>query len=164
MLNNQKATNFGFDVDPNENYLYFIPNMSSLCLSVLNATDGMYVSSRASNSYQIIINSVVLTASPDNSTVYFTSTNGYFYLWKTTSSDLNFYWVTFVPEGGAHKILALDSYQLFINIEYDAGKLSLVKRIEFNNTSVLVKWANKIVCYQAVDATKKSIFIHEIMY
>ena len=111
MLNNQKSTNFGFDVDPNENYLYFIPNMSSLYLSVLNATDGMYVSSRKSNSYQIAIKSVVLTASPDNSTVFFTSISGYYFLWKTNSSDLNFYWVTFVSEGGAHKILALDSYQ-----------------------------------------------------
>ena len=159
MLNNQKATNFGFDVDPNENYLYFIPNMSSLYLSILNATDGMYVSSRKSSSFQIAINLVILTASPDNSTVYFTSTNGYFYLWKTNSSDLNFYWATFAPEGGAHKILALDSYQLFINNEHETNKLSLVRRIEFNNTSFLVKWANKIECYRAVDATEIFIFM-----
>ena len=152
MLNSKKATYFGFDVAPIEDYLYFITQENSLRIYILNTTDGVYVSSRSWSTYQINIPNLVLSVSLDSSTVYFTSMKSSPYLWKTTTSDLNFYWVTFTNEGNAHKILGLDSYQLFINIENDSQKFSLVKRIELNSTSAKSKWVTKIQWTVTVNA------------
>ena len=154
LIMNTQPTDNGFDVAPNEDYLYFIPQTSSLIIGILNATDGSFISTRNSTAYSIANGLLILTVSLDSSTIYFTSYSP-LYLWKTSVSNLNIYWVTFANEQNSHKILALDSYQLFINIEIDAQKLSLVKRIELSETSTQNRWGNKIVCSQAVNATDK---------
>ena len=154
LIVNTQPTDNGFDVAPNEDYLYFIPQTSSLKIGILNATDGSFISTRNSTAYSIANGLLILTVSLDSSTIYFTSYSP-MYLWKTSVSNLNIYWVTFANEQNAHKILALDSYQLFINIEIDTQKLSLVKRIELSGTSTQNRWGNKIVCSQAVNATDK---------
>ena len=154
LIVNTQPTDNGFDVAPNEDYLYFIPQTSSLIIGILNATDGSFISTRNSTAYSIANGLLILTVSLDSSTIYFTSYSP-LYLWKTSVSNLNIYWVTFANEQNAHKIFALDSYQLFINIEIDTQKLSLVKRIELSETSTQNRWGNKIACKQVVNATDK---------
>ena len=145
-----QSTNNWFDVAPNEDYLYFIPQTNSLTLWILNATDGSHVSTRTWNACSINYSYLILTVSLDSSTIYFNSFN---LLCKTSVTDPNLFWVGFNGEGTPHKILALDSSQLFINIETNANLLSLVKRIDLNNVLAISKWAKQIVCSQAVDAT-----------